>query len=389
MANTYIRYNSIIDGYGMMGYTGTKEGWPVELRTLHYFLTVAREQSISAAAESLHISQPALSTQLKGMEAELGKQLLIRGTKGSRKVVLTEEGMILRRRAEEILSLVQKAEEEITRSDETIVGDVVIGAGETDSVRLLAQAARELQKQYPDIHYHISSGNAEYVLEYLDKGLIDFGLLFREPDPKKYEWLALPAGDIWGVLMRRDAPLARKVAVCPEDLWDLPLITSHQKGDDHRLAQWMGREISELNVVATYNLVFNASLLVDEGLGYALCFRDLSRAMYGIVALYILSLLIDRVVYGPNAAKVAYIISEQYEAITRELLQLDRGVTLLEGKGAWSGKDKRVILCAFGRRQIIPVKKLVQAVDPNAFVIVCDAHEILGEGFGTYDPTGL
>ena len=142
MANTYMRYNSIIDGYGMMGYTGTKEGWPVELRTLHYFLTVAREQSISAAAESLHISQPALSTQLKGMEEELGKQLLIRGTKGSRKVVLTEEGMILRRRAEEILSLVQKAEEEITRSDETIVGDVVIGAGETDSVRLLAQAAK-------------------------------------------------------------------------------------------------------------------------------------------------------------------------------------------------------------------------------------------------------
>lgn len=131
------------------------------------------------------------------------------------------------------------------------------------------------------------------------------------------------------------------------------------------------------------------ALDVAVTLGYALCFRDLSRAMYGIVALYILSLLIDRVVYGPNAAKVAYIISEQYEAITRELLQLDRGVTLLEGKGAWSGKDKRVILCAFGRRQVIPVKKLVQAVDPNAFVIVCDAHEILGEGFGTYDPTGL
>lgn len=131
------------------------------------------------------------------------------------------------------------------------------------------------------------------------------------------------------------------------------------------------------------------ALDVAVTLGYALCFRDMTRAMYGVVALYILSLLIDRVVYGPNAAKVAYIISEQYEAITRELLQLDRGVTLLEGKGAWSGKDKRVILCAFGRRQIIPVKKLVQAVDPNAFVIVCDAHEILGEGFGTYDPTGL
>ena len=239
----------------------------MELRTLHYFLTVAREQSISAAAESLHISQPALSTQMKAMEEELGKQLLIRGTKGSRRVVLTDEGMILRRRAEEILSLVQKAEEEIAHSDETIVGDVVIGAGETDNIRLLARVAKGLQMQYPDIHYHITSGNAEYVLEYLDKGLIDFGLLFREPSQKKYEWLTLPAGDIWGGLMRRDAPLAQKAAVCPGDLWELPLIISHQKGDDRRLAQWMGREIAELNVVATYNLVFNASLLVDEGLG--------------------------------------------------------------------------------------------------------------------------
>lgn len=247
----------------------------MELRVLKYFLAVAREQSILRAAESLHLSQPTLSTQMKSLEEELGKQLLVRGSKGTRKVTLTEEGMILRKRAEEILSLVQKAEEEITRSDETIMGNVTIGAGETDSVRLLAQAAKGLQKQYPDIHYHISSGNAEYVLEYLDKGLIDFGLLFREPDPKKYEWLTLPAGDVWGVLMRRDAPLAKKETVCPQDLWELPLIISHQKGDDYHLAQWMGRELSELNVVATYNLVFNASLLVDEGLGYALCFDKL------------------------------------------------------------------------------------------------------------------
>lgn len=247
----------------------------MELRTLHYFLAVAREQSISAAAESLHLSQPALSTQLKALESELGKQLLIRGTKGSRKVVLTEEGMILRKRAEEILSLVQKTEEEITRPDETIVGDVVIGAGETDTVRLLAKAAQELKKQYPGIHYHISSGNAEYVLEYLDKGLIDFGLLFREPDSRKYEVLPLPAADTWGVLMRRDSPLAQKELITPQDLWDLPLIISHQKGDNQRLAQWMQRDIDSLNVVATYNLVFNASLLVDEGLGYALCFDKL------------------------------------------------------------------------------------------------------------------
>ena len=124
-------------------------------------------------------------------------------------------------------------------------------------------------------------------------------------------------------------------------------------------------------------------------IGYALCFRDMTRAMYGVVALYILSLLIDRVVYGPNASKVAYIISEQYEAITQKLLQLDRGVTLLDGKGAWSGQEKRIILCAFGRRHFIPIKKLVQSIDPDAFVIVCDAHEVLGEGFTHYDPTGL
>ena len=247
----------------------------MELRVLQYFLAVAREQSISAAAESLHISQPALSTQLKAMEEELGKQLLIRGTKGSRKVVLTEEGMILRKRAEEILSLVKRTEDEITRSDETIVGDVYIGTGETDIVRLFARAAKKIQKQYPDIHYHISSGNAEYVLEYLDKGLIDFGLLYSQVDPSKYESVPIPSRDTWGVLMRKDSPLAGRESVSPEDLWEQPLIISHQRGDDQYLSRWLKRDISQLNVVATYNLVFNASLLVDEGLGYALCYDKL------------------------------------------------------------------------------------------------------------------
>ena len=247
----------------------------MELRVLHYFLAVAREQSISAAAESLHLSQPTLSTQLKAMEEELGKQLLIRGTKGSRKVVLTEEGMILRKRAEEILSLVKRTEDEISRSDEVIVGDVYIGTGETDIVRFFAGAAKELQKKYPDIHYHISSGNAEYVLEYLDKGLIDFGLLFGTVDAQKYESLPLPIQDTWGVLMRRDSPLTQKARIGPEDLWDKPLIMSHQRGDVSYLSRWMKKDLSTLNVVATYNLVYNASLLVDEGLGYALCLDKL------------------------------------------------------------------------------------------------------------------
>ena len=247
----------------------------MELRLLEYFLAVAREQNITAAAKALHISQPALSTQLKNMEAELGKKLLIRGVKGSRKVILTEEGMILRKRAEEMLLLMRRTEEEITGFDETIAGNVFIGTGETEIVRLFAKASKKLQQKYPDIRYNISSGNAEYVLEYLDKGLIDFGLLFTEIDAQKYEAIPVPIKDSWGVLMRKNSPLAEKEMICPEDLWDKPLIVPQQKGDNAYLGRWLQREESELHIVATYNLLFNASLLVDEGLGYALCYDKL------------------------------------------------------------------------------------------------------------------
>lgn len=247
----------------------------MEFRLLGYFLAVAREQNITAAAESLHISQPALSTQLKALETELGKQLLIRGVKGSRKVILTEEGLILRKRAEEMISLMRRTEEEITGSNETITGNVFIGTGETEIVRLFAQVAKKMQQKYPDVRYHISSGNAEYVLEYLDKGLIDFGLLFTEIDSQKYEAIPVPIKDTWGVLMRKDSPLAEKETIEPEDLWDKPLIISHQKGDNTYLGRWLQRGETDLNIVATYNLLFNASLLVDEGLGYALCYDKL------------------------------------------------------------------------------------------------------------------
>lgn len=204
------------------------------------------------------------------MEKELGKQLLIRGTKGSRKVTLTEEGMILKKRAEEILNLVEKTEKEITLSDNVIVGDVYIGTGETDAVRLLAKAAKELQNIYPGIHYHISSGNAEFVLEQLDKGLIDFGIVFGSVDFEKYNALKIPVRDTWGVLMRRDSELAQKQTILPEDLWDKPLIISHQKNQGGEFSSWLNYNIDQLNVVATYNLLFNASLLVAEGLGYAI-----------------------------------------------------------------------------------------------------------------------
>lgn len=245
----------------------------MEIRVLQYFLAVAREQSISAAAQSLHLSQPTLSTQLKALEQELGRQLLIRGTKGNRKVTLTEEGMILRKRAEEILTLVDRAQEEIVHGDGEVEGEVSIGAGETDTVRLFARAAGRLRRQHPGIRLRISSGNADFVLEQLDKGLIDFGLLFSEVDDHKYQSMAIPLRDTWGVLMRKDAPLAEKETITPEDLRDKPLILSHQRGGG--VLQWLGREPSQLSIVATYNLVYNASLLVDEGLGYALCFDKL------------------------------------------------------------------------------------------------------------------
>lgn len=238
----------------------------MELRVLQYFLAVTREQSISGAAEVLHLSQPTLSRQLKDLEDELGKQLMIRG---NRKITLTEEGMILRKRATEILELVQKTEHEITISDDIIAGDVYIGAGETDAVRLIAKAGKKVQMAYPDIHYHISSGDTTDVLESLDKGLIDFGMIFNMIDTAKYEFLKFPVKDVYGILMQKDSPLAGKDSIRPEDLHDKPLIFNRNTHDGDLLTSWLGKSLSELNVAATYNLLFNASLMVDEGLGYA------------------------------------------------------------------------------------------------------------------------
>lgn len=247
----------------------------MELRVLQYFLAVAREQNISSAAESLHLSQPTLSTQLKALEEELGKQLLIRGTKGSRKVLLTEEGMLLRKRAEEILELVRMTEREISLSDEVTAGDVYIGTGESDMIRIFARAAKRIQEKYPDIHFHILSGNSAFVKEHLDRGLIDFGVVYSPVDTTVYSSIKVPIRDTWGVLMRKDSPLAQKDVIQPQDLWDKPLILSAQKADAWPMSSWFGQDITRLNIVATYNLVFNASLLVEEGLGYAVCFDKL------------------------------------------------------------------------------------------------------------------
>ena len=246
----------------------------MEIRVLRYFLAVAREQSISGAAEALHISQPTLSRQLMDMEQDFGKQLFIRG---NRRITLTEDGMLLRRRAEEIIDLVDKTEAEIAAEDDTISGDIYIGAGETEVMRLIAKLAKKLQSDYPDIRLHIFSGNSEDVTERLDKGLIDFGLLIEPKDTSKYECLRLPAMDTWGILMRKDSPLADKEKITAKDLWKVPLILSAQAMKDKATERLLERKNERLNIAATYNLIYNASLLVEEGLGYALCLDKLIK----------------------------------------------------------------------------------------------------------------
>ncbi|MDE7157283.1 MAG: LysR family transcriptional regulator [Lachnospiraceae bacterium] len=244
----------------------------MELRVLQYFLAVTREQSISGAAESLHLSQPTLSRQLKELEEELGKQLMIRG---NRRITLTEEGMILRKRAEEIMELVKKAEDEISLSDDIIAGDITVGAGETDGIRFLARAAQEIQKKSPLIHLHIISGDRASVTDDLDRGLIDFGLIFGEIDTSKYEYIKLPYRDTWGVIMRRDSALAGKKTITAEDLLDKPLIISRQAFQNAVFRDFFPCSQEKLNIVATYNLLFNGSLMVDEGMGYAISFDKL------------------------------------------------------------------------------------------------------------------
>lgn len=240
----------------------------MELRVLRYFLAVAREESICRAAECLHLSQPTLSRQLMDLEDELGKTLFIRG---NRRITLTEEGVLLRKRAGEILDLVEKTTGELTASSDALAGDVCIGAGETEGLHYLTQRAKRLQERHPMLCFHISSGDTADVIEQLDKGLIDFGLLFDPVSQSKYSSFRLPVCDTWGVLMRRDSPLAGREAVTPGDLLELPLIIPRRFRTGGFLESWIGRELSSLRVAATYSLVFNASLMVKDGMGYAVC----------------------------------------------------------------------------------------------------------------------
>lgn len=246
----------------------------MEIRVLKYFLAVARELSISAAADTLHITQPTLSRQLMDLEEELGTQLIIRSSK---KLSLTADGMLLKKRAEDIVSLADKTKAEFLSGDSLISGDIYIGGGETDAMRLIARIATEIHSEYPDVHYHIFSGDKEDIAYKLDKGLLDFGLFVGFNEINKYEHIRLPAIDRWGIFMRADSPLAEKDYIEPRDLWDLPLIVSRQTLLSDDIKKWIGRNYDELNIIATYNLLYNAALMADEGLGYVLSLDKLIR----------------------------------------------------------------------------------------------------------------
>lgn len=244
----------------------------MELRVLRYFLAVAKEESITSAAQSLNVTQPTLSKQLMELEDELGKKLFLRG---NRKITLTEDGLFLRKRAQEIIDLTDKTTSDFNNDCDDIRGNVYIGGGETDAMRFIAKTAKELKKEYPHIRYHLFSGNADDVTERLDKGLLDFGILIEPANMEKYDYIKLPVNDVWGLLMKKDCELAQKKTVCPDDLKEIPILTSRQTLVQNVISGWSGQDFQTFNIVATYNLVYNASLMVDEGVGYALCLDKL------------------------------------------------------------------------------------------------------------------
>lgn len=243
----------------------------MELRTLRYFLAVAREENMTRAAEFLHVTQPTLSKSLKSLEDELGKKLFVRH---SFHIELTEEGVLLRKRAEDLVSMADKIQTEFLSLDDVLGGEIYLGLAESYQIRYLAAEIKTLKNTYPDLRYHITSGDTEQVTEKLDKGVIDFAVLAEEPNAEKYHYLTFPKADVWGVVMPKDCPLAGKPSISADDLAGLPLFCSEQ-GWSKDIAKWCGNEIDKLHLEGSFRLSYNGSLFVREGLGYLLTFEHL------------------------------------------------------------------------------------------------------------------
>lgn len=244
----------------------------MEIRGLRYFLAVAREENITRAAESLHLSQPALSRQLADLEEELGKPLLHRG---KRRITLTEEGLLLKRRAQEIIDMVEKTENELIGGGDELSGDLYIGGGEAEAIRIVARAITRLHSLHPQLRFHMSTGVSGEITEKVSGGLLDFGVVNNRTNLHGYDYLSLPGTDTWGILARSDSPIAKKEKVTAVTLQDLPLLISRYALTRGELSGWVGKEAGDLNIVATFDLIRNASQLVREGMGYALCYKEL------------------------------------------------------------------------------------------------------------------
>ena len=238
----------------------------MEIKELRYFIAVAECGSISKAAEKLFITQPNLSRQLMKLEEETGQKLLIRGNKKSE---LTEAGRLLYKRATEITELVDRTHSELRSDGDEVFGTVCIGGGESYAVGLIAKAAKEVSDMFHGIKFDFFSGDTDAVTEKLEKGLIDFGILIEPSNLEKYNSLRLPLTDKWGILMRKDSPLSKKEYITKEDLNGLPLLFSVHSFKKNNVTAWFCKDLDKLNVVATYNLIYNASLMVEQGMGYA------------------------------------------------------------------------------------------------------------------------
>lgn len=243
----------------------------MELRVLRYFLEVAREENMTHAAERLHISQPTLSRQIRELEEELGKRLFIRS---NHSVSLTEEGLLLRKRAEDLVEMADKTLAEFRALDDLNGGDIHIGCAESHGIAPFIRVVQQLQARHPRIRYHFYSGGTDAVSERLDRGLLDFAIIVQEVDPTRYNFLRLPNLDRWGLIMRRDHPLAARDTICQQDLIELPLILSRQAMREE-MPKWFGETQDKLHIVATYDLLFNATVMVREGFGCVLGFDGL------------------------------------------------------------------------------------------------------------------
>ena len=243
----------------------------MEIRTLRYFLAVAREENMTRAAEQLHVTQPTLSKTLRALEDELGKKLF---TRRSFSIRLTDEGVLLRNRAEDLVSMADKITQEFVTLDDITGGDIYLGLAESYQIRLLARAIREFRRQYPELHYHITSGDTEQVTEKLDKGLLDFSVLAEMPDTAKYDYLVFPSADVWGLVFPKDDPLSEKKVITVDDLAGLPLFCSEQSWTND-IPRWCGDRMQDLRLEGSFRLSYNGSLFAREGLGYLLTFDHL------------------------------------------------------------------------------------------------------------------